>query len=587
LNFNSPFIGWKVILSISNIGGKMQKIEFVSLLPSFFSLAISIAVGMFTFKRRHVVGAWSFSLIILVEILTTIGYILELIAPGLQGKIFWDNFQWYTALIFPVTLILFTHEYLKKLKPPVIRLFSGLFIIAVLLASIISFNIFPGIGNFSPRLIISHPFSIYTYSFGFITVLAAIFTYVVTIASIAILVNELLRQNNYFRTQTIIIILGISIPVFGSVLALIGINIFPNRDISPLTFAFANLIIGYGLFRFRIFDIIPIARSMVMDYMNDPVVILDQKDVILDGNLSFEKLIGINKKSFINKSIHGFVSSTSLKEQNIKPPMDSQEEGLIYCGDNIGYFDISTKTFSNRLGVYSGRLIILHDLTRRKLDENQLLLKKDILEENATIRTLELEQLNTLLVNEVAERKKAEKEKDNYAQEMEVLFNLAIEISELNLDIDIEEFLAKRIKELNQAFFVVLSEYDAEKKVLYPKHIVIDEQSMDKVIEIIGEDPREIYLPVSDSTYQYITKEVVLYRQSLSQSFYGVIDPEVGDQIQTTFNLDQFVGVSIKSNGKLAASLVIALQKNKTVPSAKFYESLADLASVVFWRKKI
>jgi len=563
----------------------MQKLEILNLIPYLLSLIISLAVGFFTVKRRHVVGAVSFSLIIFIEILTTIGYILELITPNLQGKMFWDNFQWYTSLVFPVVLLLFAHEYIGKLTTPVKWTILGLFLFGVLLATVISFNVFPAIGNFSNRLIIGHPFSIYTYDFGLVTILAAVFTYLVTIGGIVILVNELLRQEKYFRIQTLIIILGISLPVFGTTLVLAGIEFYPNRDITPFTFALANLILVYGLFRYRLFDIVPIARNLVMDYMNDPAVILDQNDLILDGNASFERLINSKKKTFSNRSIHDFINSNALKNPDILNLVDSQEEGLVHYGDSIGYFDISIKFFTNRLGIFSGRLIILHDLTTRKINENHLLLEKDILEENAAVRALELEQLNSLLVAEVAERKKAEKEKDNYAQEMEVLFNLAIEISEMNPGEDIEEFLAKRIKEINQAFFVVLSEYDSVKKVLYPKHIIIQEAAMDKIIELIGEDPRKIYLPVDDITYERITNEVVLYRQSLYQSFYGVIDPKVGDRIQEIFSIDQFVGVSIKSNGKLAASMVIALQKNISVPSAKFYESLANLASVVFWRK--
>ncbi len=563
----------------------MEKTEILNLIPYYLSLLISISVGLFTIKRRHVVGAVSFSLIIFVEILTTFGYILELISPDLSRKMFWDNFQWYTSLTFPVVLLLFAHEYIGKLISSVKWSMFGLFMLGVFLSTAISFNIFPAIGNSAQRLVVGQPFSIYTYDFGIITIIAAVYTYLITIAGIIILVVELLRQNAYFRIQTLIIILGISIPVFGTSLVLAGIEFYPNRDITPFTFALANLILVYGLFRFRIFDIVPVARNMVMDSLVDPVVILDQNDLILDGNSSFEKLVNTRKKSFIHKSFLEFMNSSALKKPDILKLVDSQEEGLVYCGEKIGYFDISIKNFSNRLGAFSGRLVILHDLTTRKINENTLLLEKDILEENASIRALELEQLNTLLVSEVAERKKAEKEKENYAREMEVLFNLAIEISEINPDENIEEFLARRIKEINQAFFVILSEYDSNKKRLYPKHIIIEENAMEKIFKLLGEDPRQIYLTVDDSTYDRITNEVVLYRQNLFQAFYGVIDPKVGERIQEMFSIDQFVGVSIKSNGKLAASLVIALQKGNSVPSVKFYESLANLASVVFWRK--
>ena len=60
-----------------------MEISLLELLPYLFSLAITLSLAVFTFRRRTVLGARAFSIVIFVEVLETVGFILEVVDPTL------------------------------------------------------------------------------------------------------------------------------------------------------------------------------------------------------------------------------------------------------------------------------------------------------------------------------------------------------------------------------------------------------------------------------------------------------------------------------------------------------------------------
>ncbi|HYJ78609.1 MAG TPA: histidine kinase N-terminal 7TM domain-containing protein, partial [Longimicrobiaceae bacterium] len=81
--------------------------EVVHLLPYLASLAISAAVGAYCRRRRSRPGAGAYAAYALGQAACTVGFLLELVSPGLVGKLFWDNVQFLTYAPLPVALLAF------------------------------------------------------------------------------------------------------------------------------------------------------------------------------------------------------------------------------------------------------------------------------------------------------------------------------------------------------------------------------------------------------------------------------------------------------------------------------------------------
>ena len=76
-----------------------------------------------------------------------------------------------------------------------------------------------------------------------------------------LLIRRIIRIHDLYRTQGAIIIVGFLIPILGTVITLFDIHLAPQRDIAPFTNAIANIIIAWGLFRYKLFEVVPVGRD--------------------------------------------------------------------------------------------------------------------------------------------------------------------------------------------------------------------------------------------------------------------------------------------------------------------------------------
>src|SRR6185503_11981784 len=86
-----------------------------------------------------------------------------------------------------------------------------------------------------------------------------------------------------------------------SLFSLANIRIAPQRDLSPFSLAVGNLIVAWGLFRYRLFDIVPIARERIVENIRDPVFVLDTKNRVVDVNQAALKMLKVEMSQVIRR----------------------------------------------------------------------------------------------------------------------------------------------------------------------------------------------------------------------------------------------------------------------------------------------
>ena len=95
-----------------------------------------------------------------------------------------------------------------------------------------------------------------------------------------------------YRPQYWAIIVGTLLPLIGNLLYLTRLRDVGNFDITPLTFALSGLCFTWGLYHHRLFGLVPVARDMVVDSMEDGVIILDAERRVVDLNAAAERYTG-------------------------------------------------------------------------------------------------------------------------------------------------------------------------------------------------------------------------------------------------------------------------------------------------------
>ncbi|MEW6322828.1 MAG: histidine kinase N-terminal 7TM domain-containing protein [Acidobacteriota bacterium] len=120
---------------------------------------------------------------------------------------------------------------------------------------------------------------------------AASYAYALMFVATVLLARALTRYPLPHRRQTMLIATGALLPWVGNLAYLLRL-LPPGIDPTPLAFAASGSCILWGMQRHRLLGVVPIARDLVIESMEDAVFVLDGNRVIVDLNPSARRLTG-------------------------------------------------------------------------------------------------------------------------------------------------------------------------------------------------------------------------------------------------------------------------------------------------------
>jgi PAS domain S-box-containing protein len=366
----------------------MTRKELIYLIPYFASLALSLGVLFYAWTRRSAKGATAFAWYSTGQTIWVLGFIAELVTRNLEGKIFWDSVQWVAGFLAIIALPVFVVQY-TEYNPPYGKI---LFRLSFLLPSVFTIALlgdpyFHWIYN-DARLISGSLFPELVYKFTAIIYVCAVYTYSVTFWTIYILIRYTIRPHSLYRSQVIIIALGSLIPILGTAFALFDIHLLPQRDATPLTSAIGNILIAWGLFKLRIFDVVPIARDRIFEAMVEPVVVLDNRNNIVDINSSMLALLG--KTDVVGKPAREIFSEFPIPIKQYLQTSYARTEAIFELGGVQIHYEMTVWPLYNSRKEMTGRIYISHDITALKQLEKELRNLNAQLEDRVHARTREL-----------------------------------------------------------------------------------------------------------------------------------------------------------------------------------------------------
>ena len=68
-------------------------------------------------------------------------------------------------------------------------------------------------------------------------------------------------------------------------------------DPTPIAFTVSGACFTWGIYRYRLFGLVPVARDMVVDSMDDGVIVLDAQRRLVDLNAAAERYTGCDGAS--------------------------------------------------------------------------------------------------------------------------------------------------------------------------------------------------------------------------------------------------------------------------------------------------
>ncbi|GAP08711.1 MAG TPA: sensor domain-containing diguanylate cyclase [Anaerolinea thermolimosa] len=339
-------------------------------LPYLLSALASVWIAILAFRRRGVTGGQAFGWLALAETIWTLGYIFQRFSSTLTMQLFWNNVQFLGAVTSPLAFFFFSQCYTRRET----RMLPGwrvLMLVALALLGLIWSDSLHHLFRVQPHLVPSEPLPVLVFTNGPLFFLYPLIGYPLLIAGTYRIVVNYVTAPRIFRLQIATVLVGVLIPWITTVITWLDLVPLRLHDITPLTFGISNLIVGWALFRFGLFDLIPVAYATLVESMADGVLVVDGEERIIDMNLAAQKMLGLR-----------FLPSLGMPLSAIQWPLAAllnapqafssvQELELTPAGESR-WVEVRFIALQDNAQTMQGKLIVLHDITEQKQAEDRL-----------------------------------------------------------------------------------------------------------------------------------------------------------------------------------------------------------------------
>ncbi len=333
------------------------------------ALAASV-VAVYAWRRRSAPGAKALALLAIGAAEWSLTYAIAIGYGDLETRIFWAKVQYLGIQLIPLAIVIFIFQYTGYEKWLTKR--------NVLYLSIIPFiTIWLAWTNENHRLIWKHAalethrgIHILRLEYGPFFWVQTVYIYLLLIACTGILWWTVLRTSHLQRRQSITILIGATLPWVANFLYITRLNPFPYLDLTPFTYSLTGLVLTWGLFRQRLFDIVPIARDRVVEYMSDGMIIVDTQARLIDANPAAQHILQQPLSEIMGKPMHTLLPEAFWQHlANNTQEIDTQIE-LTLAGERR-YYDTRSLPLYKKQTRLQGHLIVLTDITEQKRAETE------------------------------------------------------------------------------------------------------------------------------------------------------------------------------------------------------------------------
>jgi signal transduction histidine kinase len=307
-----------------------------------------------------------------------LGYAAELSSTTLAGGIFWANVEYLgipcvAASFFAVVLLVAGIQRFRR----VAWFLLCLYCVSVWVASwtdpwhhLLRRNVTADLSGF---------FLDIRFERGPIYTANVLVSYGLLAVGVFLLVRMAFSGNSLSRKQGQILLLGVSMPLTGNIAHLFSLDAIPGFDQTPVLFALSAITIAYGLFRWSLISVAPIARDKVVDGLSDAVIVLDPEGRVADSNPSASRLFKMPGDEIARQPFH--VLAAKYPEQ----PLETATNQVVQLGDRA-YFLRRTPLAASGQTPY-GYILQFTDVTAQHAAEAELRRAKELAEESSAAKS--------------------------------------------------------------------------------------------------------------------------------------------------------------------------------------------------------
>ncbi|WP_044873025.1 histidine kinase N-terminal 7TM domain-containing protein [Pseudomonas sp. LFM046] len=298
---------------------------------------------------------------------------LELAAQGPQCKVFWASMAWPGIIGVPTLWAIFLWQYVHSIREPLSPRGYLLASIAPLVASAMALSnpwhqLFYGPGTVP---VDATPGAAIRYDHGPLFNAVAVYVYVFMVFCLGVVSRAALASRGVHRRHYLAFVLVTCVP-WGANLSYVvyGWTLF-GFDPTPFSFAFTLVAFACLIVGVRLFDLLPVARHLLLEELPDPVLVVDPRRRVIDANPAALELAGQPEswqgRTLANWPVYGGELAAMLATGG--------KEMLLIPAKSSRYFEVRCREIERvtRGGTaVLGQMLYLRDITERHCSELKL-----------------------------------------------------------------------------------------------------------------------------------------------------------------------------------------------------------------------
>ncbi len=209
------------------------------------------------------------------------------------------------------------------------------------------------------------------YARGPFYLLDTIYSYALLGGGFLILYYGSLRSGRLFRVQFRLVVLACIIPLLANLYNELYNPNINKLDLTPIMFGLTAVIFAFSTLRSGFMDLVPVARTHLIENMQDGVLVFDATNRVVDFNPVLTKILGVSHTPTLGKHASDILGDWFEHWETFFGGTDSQTE-MRSPNDPTRFLDLRMTPLHDKDNHLTGRLLIFRDITERKDVERKL-----------------------------------------------------------------------------------------------------------------------------------------------------------------------------------------------------------------------
>jgi PAS domain S-box-containing protein len=370
------------------------------ILPLLASAVIAGAVAIYAWRRRSTPSAVALSLLALAIMEWLLGYALEIAGADVPTKIFWGKIQYIGIVATPLLWLIFAVHYANRGTWLSRRNLFLLAIIPLITVALVFTNEAHSLIWKEIQVYEAADFSVLDVSYGLWFWVHSVYSYLLLAAGTLLILRAVGRRQGVYRGQTIALIVAVATPWIANALYLLDRVPIPHLDPTPFAFTISVVALTWGIFRYRLIDLSPVARDLVVEEMNDGMIVLDAQARIADINPAAQRMINLSASQAVGQAIADVLNPWPQIVERFRGVLEAEAEIAVGEGNDRRWYEIRLSPLYDQRHRSIGRVITVQNITERMQAQE---LKQSFLDDMQALQEIhltlsEIKDLETLYV---------------------------------------------------------------------------------------------------------------------------------------------------------------------------------------------